>query len=219
MFIIKDNLQKPLLKSTSVLLLLVLLISCLPQDPEPGLRNGIAITEQLMASFELLDMDNRPRNRFREGENFQFSFRLRNVSERDTLQTRVSTTPLARNFVISNPEFFSVMKVAVKGYTNERMGRAVNSGPAEPFTLIGFALLPKTTLTYQVVWQTLVGIRYPMPLYDPVPRPGSWYDPRNYTRTGKEPKVERLLKGDYYSAFTLTIFGKQVPFRVDFTVY
>ena len=200
-------------------MLLILLTSCLPQDSEPGLRNGIAITEKLTASFELLDMDNRPSNRFREGENFQFSFRLRNVSDRDTLYTRVSTPPLARNFVISNPEFFSVMKVAAKDYADERMGRAVDSGPAEPFTLIGFTLLPQTTLTYQVVWQTQVGIRYPMPLYDPVPRPGSWYDPRNYTRTGPERKVERLPKGSYYSAFTLTMFGKQVPFRADFTIY
>ena len=112
------------------------------------------------------------------------------------------------------------MKVAAKGYADEHMGRAVDSGPGEPFTLVGFTLFPKTTVTYQVVWQTQVGIRYPMPLYDPVPRLGNGYDgPRNYTRTGTEPKVEQLPKGVYYSAFMLTISGKQVPFRADFTIY
>ena len=111
------------------------------------------------------------------------------------------------------------MKVAAKDHADERMGRAVDRGPGEPFTLVGFIIFPKTTLTYQVVWQTQVGIRYPMPLYDPDPRPGNGYGPRNYTRTGMEPKVERLHKGNYYSAFTLIISGKQVPFRVDFTVY
>ncbi|MCY7358520.1 MAG: hypothetical protein LH609_13890 [Rudanella sp.] len=114
MTLIRNTLTKNLPGSTSVLLLLVLLTSCLPQDPEPGLRNGIAITEQLTASFELLDMDNRPHNRFREGENFQFSFRLRNVSDKDTLNTYF-VSRLERIFMFTNQNFFSIMKVTSDG--------------------------------------------------------------------------------------------------------
>lgn len=192
--------------------------SCQPKDPEPRLRNAIRITDQLYASYEVLNMDGQPGTRFREGENFQLSFKFRNVSD-DTLYTFLSTTPLSRLFFIRDRQVFSVLKKGVGGRADQIMGRPVNSGFAEFFQPGGVVLLPKTTLTYQVPWQTQINERYLIPVYDPIPPFNSLgYVIRYYIRDGNEFKADRLPEGVYYSTFSLDLFGKRVPFRVDFTV-
>lgn len=202
------------------LVVAVLLNSCREKDPEPRLRNAIRITDQLYASFEVLDMDGQPRTSFREGEDFQLSFKLRNVSS-DTLDTgpAFSIPSLSRLFYVDNRNFFSVVKKVEDG-SGQIMGRPIDApAMSGSFSPGGVIILPKTTVTYQVGWKTQINALYPMPVYDPVPgTENRWYLQRFAVRTGLENKIESLPKGAYYSSFIIDIFYKRVQFRVDFTI-
>jgi hypothetical protein len=193
--------------------------SCRPADVDPGLPNGIRITDKLMASFELLDSGGRVSTRFQEGENFQFRFRFRNTSD-DSLRVDGSNT-FSRLFMLSYPTFLSVVQKVADGQAPRLMGRAINSGTTGDFFTPGsIGILPRTTLTYQAPWQSTTSDAFEMPIYEPAGDPANiWYTRRFFFHTGLEAKVQRLPKGSYYSAFTLDIFNKRVPFRIDFTVY
>ena len=201
---------------------LLLTNSCQPKDIGPGgLQNGIQVTDKLVASYQLLDMNNQPRYTFQEGENFQFQLSFRNVSDKDTVNTNSGLGELRTDFVFDNRSVFSVVKVATDGTAGQLMGRPVDGGFPFFLTSPGILVVPGGTVSYRVVWQTQVSAIYPMPIFEPAPAPGNrWegYAVKNFVRTGSEYKVETLPKGTYYSAFTVEISGKQVPFRVDFTV-
>ncbi|GAA4397192.1 hypothetical protein GCM10023187_06260 [Nibrella viscosa] len=204
--------------------LLLLIAGCRSKDPEPEPQREIRLYDQVWVSYELLDMSGRPSSRFREGENFMFSLRIRNLSA-DTLISTRYPSPLYQFFVLVNPQVFSVVKRAADGQADRVMGRPLTGGKELPFTASSLIVMPKTTVTYQVPWQTKTGELYPMPAYDPVPDPVlqadglSGYFRGNYLYTGSESKVDRLTQGAYYSAFTLDMFGRRVYFRTDFTVY
>lgn len=200
----------------------LLINSCQPKEFGPGgLQNGIQITDKLVASYQLLDMNNQPRYTFREGENFQFQLSFRNVNDKDTVKTSSGLGELRTDFVFDNRSVFSVVKVSIDGTAGQLMGRPIDSGFSFSFSPPGIAVVPGGTVTYRVVWQTRVSVIYPMPFFDPAAAPGNkWeeYVVKNFVRTGSEYKVETLPKGSYYSAFIVESLGKQIPFRVDFTV-
>ncbi len=140
---------------TVMLLLLSVAVGCQPTDPEPRLRNAVRITDQLYASFAVLDMNGQPRTSFRQGENFQLSFKFRNVSD-DTLYTSRVSPPLSGLFFLDNRNFFSVLKRTGSGQADQIMGRPISKGFGDFITPGGIVILPKTTFTYQVPWQTNV---------------------------------------------------------------
>lgn len=174
-------------------------------DPQPALRNGITITDSLQASFEVLDMDGNPQASFKEGQNFQLSFRIQNRGN-----TPVYIEPWV--FPTTKREFFAVTKLNTEENSPQFIGK--------PFDAVGGAydltaqIIPaKTVITYQIPWQTQLAKPYEMPVYDPqVPDRLQ----RFYSRQ-KEP-VQVLTKGSYQSSFTLDITGRQITFSVAFTI-
>ncbi len=193
---------------------------CTPKEPEPLLRNGVAINDKLWGAYEVLNMDGQPQNTFKTGENFQLSFVLRNVSD-DTLNTSL-IGPLQQQrlswiFLLENRQFFEVLRVNTSGaYLS--MGKPIDNIPPDAVIAItpgGIILPPKTTLTYRVHWQTQLGQQYEIPIYGPlqnlVPR-------RYFVRTVNNRKVEILSAGQYYAGFTLNIFNENVLFSLKFTV-
>lgn len=187
-------------------LLIFLATGCGNQNNlQPASHSSIQVTDSLKASFEILDSDGKYRTSLKEGEPFTLSFNLQNIGGKS-----ISIGPWT--FPITQKNFFAVIKNVPGENATQFIGKPFDA-VGSSYDLTSQVVPAKTTIIYQIPWQTQLDKAYEMPIYNPQVENRLR---RVYSRTQQQ--IPTLTKGSYQSSFTLSIEGKQMTFNAAFTI-
>lgn len=154
--------------------------------------------------YQVTDMEGNPQSTFREGENFMFSFVVKNQGDTDLFLGSWLEIP-------TDDDFFTVYKKKNDGNGKLRIGKS--------YRLSGNTLdlrqqvVPKNgEIEYRIPWLTQDGTNYIMPIYNTDIRAID----RNYRSTAPVPTP--LSPGKYYSGFILEFNDKVLSFEIIFSI-
>lgn len=161
--------------------------------------------ENLEFIYQVTDMEGNPQSTFREGENFMFSFVVKNHGDED-----ISLG--AWDFPVVIDGFFAVYRKGNMGDGKQRIGKPFTSG-GNTRDLLWQPVPKKEEIEYRMPWLTQKDTSYVMPIYRPE-KPNS-HD-RNYLAVEQLP--EPLPSGEYYSGFTLEYKEEEIRFAITFSI-
>lgn len=162
--------------------------------------------ENLEFIYRVTDMDGNSRSTFAEGENFVFSFIVKNHGNEN-----VFLDPW--NFPVVIEDFFAVYRKNTAQEGKERIGKSFTIG-GNSRDLLSQQVPKKGEIEYRMPWLTQKDTAYIMPLYRP--RIEDIYNKRRYLAV--EPLPIPLSSGEYYSGFTFEYKEEEITFTITFSI-
>jgi hypothetical protein len=168
-----------------------------------GPSRDIKTAGDLEATLQVTDMQGNARATFREGDNFMFSFIIKNRGKED-----IYLHPWL--FPVDIKDFFAVYKQAEQGekvFINKPFQLGINTYDLRAQRVAGGG-----EIEYRIPWLTKKKQSYIMPIN----RPEKQDVERYYWATDPEPAT--LTKGKYFSGFEIEAEGHKLSFRIEFNI-
>lgn len=195
---------------TFLLILIIPIYGCESDglsDSEQDLARDVKTNGDLEFIYQVTVMEGNPQNTFSEGENFMFSFVVKNHGDEDIWVFD------RWDLLYTIDDFFALYKTNNQGNGKMLIGRSFEIS-ASSYELPGRQWVPNHgEIEYRISWLTQSDTSYIMPAYRPN---RNLYNERNYRAV--EPLPEPLLAGQYHSGFNLEHQGEEISFDVQFVV-
>lgn len=154
-------------------------------------------------TYQVTDMEGNPSSAFKEGDNFIFSFVVKNQGEGGG-SIGPWTFPI-------DEDFFTIYKKINEGSGKQRIGKSFRIGGNTKDG--GHQSVPgKGEIEYRIPWLTQSDTSYIMPEYRPETNVGNRY----YRAINPLPKP--LSAGEYSSGFVLEFKETEIQFAISFKV-
>ena len=156
--------------------------------------------------YQVTNMEGNPQSTFVAGENFMFSFVVKNHGDEDIMVFD------RWDLLYTIDDFFALYKTNNQGNGKMVIGRSFEIS-ASLYDLPGQWVPNHGEIEYRIPWLTQRDTSYIMPVYRP---DRNLYNERSYRAV--EPLPEPLLAGQYYSGFNLEHQGEEISFDVQFVI-